>query len=146
MGIELYGIWVSEMIGRAEVRYSYDAFLDEGLIWEKDDILEGEFSALFDTGKSAQEIYESWSMCGNHTAKTLNREVFPAFWRPIIVISISVALSSTNTISIECPEWQVGTEVKRSCLQAVIAQRRSPIDTADGVLTRIISIANHTPA
>ena len=35
--------------------------------------------------------------CGCLTARTLNNEVLPAFWRPIIVISISVALSSDGS-------------------------------------------------
>jgi hypothetical protein len=35
--------------------------------------------------------------CGSLTARTLNNEVLPAFWRPIIVISISVALSSDGS-------------------------------------------------
>lgn len=32
------------------------------------------------------------------TARTRNNEVLPAFWRPIMVISISVALDRTTSI------------------------------------------------
>lgn len=54
--------------------------------------LDGEFSALSRhlLGSTSDICLELLDFL---TDKTLSREVFPAFWRPIMVTSISVALS-----------------------------------------------------
>jgi hypothetical protein len=56
------------------------------------DILEGKFSALCVAKKSEGGQRLAWELFGGLTARTLSSEVLPAFCRPIIVISISVAL------------------------------------------------------
>jgi hypothetical protein len=56
------------------------------------DILEGKFSALCVAEKSEAVPRLVWELFGGLTARTLSSEVLPAFCRPIIVISISVAL------------------------------------------------------
>ena len=59
---------------------------------EGENLLEGEFSALSIEKKSVT-AHGGGGIVAMLTANTLNNEVLPAFWRPIIVISISVALS-----------------------------------------------------
>jgi hypothetical protein len=63
-------------------------------------ILEGEFSALLiaevSTGTAEEGLGSRDGIFGLLTAKTLNNDVFPAFCKPIIVISISVALSDES--------------------------------------------------
>ena len=63
------------------------------------DILEGEFSALLSKRYQLLRNDGIWGSDGTLTANTLNNEVLPAFCKPIIVISISVALSIKDKAS-----------------------------------------------
>lgn len=54
-------------------------------------LLDGEFSAL--PTYLLESSHGFWDLTSFLTDNTLSREVFPAFWRPIMVTSISVALS-----------------------------------------------------
>lgn len=56
-------------------------------------LLDGELSALGDDAVSF--VWRGRNEKRKLTDNTLSREVFPAFWRPIMVTSISVALCST---------------------------------------------------
>lgn len=56
-------------------------------------LLEGELSSLRDaTGVSKWFPRAQWGKGRRLTARTLNNEVFPAFCRPTMVTSISIAL------------------------------------------------------
>lgn len=55
-------------------------------------LLDGELSALGDDAVSF--VWRERNQKRKLTDNTLSREVFPAFWRPIMVTSISVALCS----------------------------------------------------
>jgi hypothetical protein len=58
-------------------------------------VLEGEFSALFIADVSVRQCTMFRGRVGILTARTLSNDVLPAFCRPIIVMSISVALFIT---------------------------------------------------
>jgi hypothetical protein len=85
-------------------------------------------------------------MDGFLTANTLNSEVLPAFWRPIIVISISVALASRAPGQHGGYFVAEGENLERMfafCLQQIIADPASCIDpTAE--LTRTTAATNRT--
>lgn len=101
VGIELWdGIKVSEVFFGRVVVVGCHRRTPHQRIWlshEGGNVLEGEFSALSIAEKSVlarRKVWGAWEgeQRGKLTAKTLNNEVFPAFCKPIIVISISVAL------------------------------------------------------
>jgi hypothetical protein len=70
----------------------------KGSIARQWDVLECEFTALFVAEESVFcAITRLEMVLGSLTARTLNNEVLPAFCRPIIVISISVALLSGDS-------------------------------------------------
>lgn len=82
------------------------------------------------------------------TASTLNNDVFPAFCKPIIVMSISAALEAQNPLApILFAHDSLSTVwmIMGSCEAFVIAQQLTAALTRHR-LTKKASKANHTPA
>jgi hypothetical protein len=66
-------------------------------------VLNSKFSPLqnaFNVSFGSLEVNEQVAAHGIHTARTLNKDVLPAFCSPIIVMSISAALFAHAIISI----------------------------------------------
>ena len=82
-------------------------------------LLDGELSALGDDAVSF--VWRERAQKRKLTDNTLSREVFPAFWRPIMVTSISVALCNMirmiRLLETKTPTlwWPGSTSKMRAC-------------------------------